>query len=368
MITLFIKSMFHRWFEVVLTSIVVAAVIATLTTQRALSSSTEGQVHELAHKLGKNMLVVPEATNLSSFYAMEYGDAFMPDSYPDRILQSSELRTPISLIQSRLYGNVETGGVPLVLVGEQTTRRGRVLDPFSSDRVMLGSSASKQLHAKSEGLLDVNGYQLTVAGVAQKPPDGLDVGVFGPLDLAQDVLEKPERINAMRLAGCWCRLDVPKLASQVQDTLPGSRAVTIAGMLKAQKGTVATAKRYSKVALAITVGLIAAIVVGLIASQVKRQIRQIGLLLATGASPWFVVLLFTGKAAIIGALGGVGGYMLGFPLTEDVAARMIGLSLPVPSGLAWPTVGLAVLVSVLAAVIPATWAARLDPTRVLREV
>ena len=57
MIVLFVRSLMHRWFELVLTSIVVAAVIATLTTQRALSSSTEEQVHGLAHKLGKNMLV-----------------------------------------------------------------------------------------------------------------------------------------------------------------------------------------------------------------------------------------------------------------------------------------------------------------------
>ncbi len=67
-------------------------------------------------------------------------------------------------------------------------------------------------------------------------------------------------------------------------------------------------------------------------------------------------------------LGGLGGYLLGFPLTEDVAARMIGVSLPAPGGLLLPTVTLAVFVSVVAAVIPAIWAARLDPTRVLREV
>lgn len=368
MIVLFIRSLLHRWFEIVLTSVVVAAVVATLTTQRALSASTEAQVHELAHKLGKNMLVVPKATNLSSFYAMDYGEASMPDSYPDRILQSPELRTPISLIQSRLYGNVEPKGVPLVLVGEQTMKRGRVADPFSSDRVIIGNTASDKLAVKPNDRVDVNGYQLTVANVVQTPPDGLDVGVFGPLDLAQDVLDRPEQLNAMRLAGCWCRLDVPKLASQVEGTLPGTRAVTIAGMLKAQKGTVATAKRYSKVAIAITIALIAAIVIGLIASQVRRQIRQIGLLLATGSSPWFVVLLFTSKAAIIGLLGGLAGYWLGFPLTEDIAARLIGITLPVPSGLMTPTITLALVVSVAAAAIPAFWAARLDPTRVLREV
>ncbi len=367
MIVLFVRSLMHRWFEIVLTSVVVAAVVATLTTQRALSASTEGQVHELAHKLGKNMLVVPKAMNLSRFYAMEYGDASMPDSYADRILKS-ELRRPISLIQSRLYGNVEPHNVPLVLVGEQTRRRGRLPDSFSSDRVTIGNAASEKLAVQAEGRLDINGSRLTVAEVTEKPSDGLDVGVFGSLELAQDVLDRPEKINAMRLAGCWCRLDVPKLATQVEETLPGSRAITIAGMLKAQKGTVATAKRYSHVAITVTIALIAAIVVGLMASQVRRQIRQIGLLLATGASPWFVVLLFTCKAAIIGLLGGFGGYLLGFPLTENVAARMIGVGLPVASGLLLPTVALTLFVSVAAAVIPAIWAARLDPTRVLREV
>lgn len=367
MINLFVRSLMHRWFEIVLTAIVVAAVIATLTTQRALSSSTEAQVHELAHKLGKNMLVVPNETNLSSFYAMEYGEATMPDSYADRILDS-ELRTPIGLIQSRLYGNVKPNGVPLVLVGEETRQRGRLIDPFSTDRVAIGKAVSEKLAVKAADRVDVHGFELTVAGVASKAPDGLDVGVFGTLGLAQEILEQPEQINAMRLAGCWCSLDVPKLASQVEDTLPGSRAITIAGMLKAQKDTVATAKRYSKVAIAITIALIAAIVIGLIASQVRRQIRQIGLLLATGSSPWFVVLLFTCKAAIIGVLGGLGGYLLGFPLTKDVAARLIGVSLPVPSGLLLPTLILALIASVVAAIVPAIWAARLDPTRVLREV
>jgi putative ABC transport system permease protein len=368
MIVLFFKSLMHRWFEMVLTGVVVAAVVATLTTQRALSSSTEDQVHGLAHKLGKNMLVVPKATNLSSFYAMDYGDATMPGSSADVILESPELRTPISLIQSRLYGNVTPKGVPLVLVGEETRRRGKITQPFSSDKVLLGNSASSMLTAEADDQLDVNGYQLTVSGVTQKPPDGLDVGVFGSLDLAQDVLEKPEKINAMRLAGCWCRVDVPKLATQVEGALPESRAITIAGMLKAQKGTVATAKRYSKVAFWITIGLIAAIVIGLIASQVRRQIRLIGLLLATGSSPWYVVFLFMCKAAIIGLLGGLGGYYLGAPLTENVAAKLIGVALPVPSGLLMPTLILAIAVSVAAAIVPAIWAARMDPTIVLREV
>jgi putative ABC transport system permease protein len=367
MFVLFLRSLANRWIELLLTSVLVAGVTATLTAQRALSSSTDAQVHDLAHKLGKNMLVVPVATKLSEFYAMEYGEASVPDSYSDRILES-ELRTSISLIQSRLYGNVEPKGVPLVLVGDRTSSGGKILDPFSSDRVTIDESAASRLGVKAADQFAVNGAQLTVAGVTNKPPDALDVGIFGPLDLAQDVLNKPDRINAMRLAGCWCRLDVPQLGKQVEGVLPGTKAVTIAGMLSAQKGTVATAKRYSGVTLAVAIGLIAAIVVGLIASQVKRQLRQVGLLLATGSSPWFIVLLFVSRAAIVGLLGGLGGYLLGFPLTEELASRMIGVALPVSGGLLVHTVLLAVVVSVVSGVVPAVWAARLDPTRVLREV
>lgn len=366
MFRLFLKSLGHRSMELLFTSVLVAGVIATLTTQRALSSSTEGQVHDLAHKLGKNMLVVPAATKLSQFYAMEYGEPSLPDSYSDRIV-GSELRTSISLIQSRLYGNIEPKGIPLVLVGDRTTRGGKVVDPFSSDRVTIGESVASRLGIKAADRLDVNGAQLTVAGVTSNPPDALDVGVFGPLELAQDVLTKPEKINAMRLAGCWCRLDVPELAKQVETVLPETKAVTMAGMLSAQKGTVAMAKRYSGVTLAAAFGLIAAIVVGLIASQVKRQLRQVGLLLATGSAPWFVVAVFVARAAVVGLIGGVGGYLLGFPLTEELASRMIGVALPVPTDLLVPTLVSAVAVSVASGVVPAIWAARLDPTRVLRE-
>lgn len=367
MFVLFLKSLANRWLELVLTSIVVAGVVSALSAQRALSSSTEAQVHELAHTLGKNMLVVPSRTNLSDFYAMDYGEVFLPDSYADRILES-ELRKPISLIQSRLYGNIEPKGIPLVLVGEQTLRRGQVVDPFSSDKVTLGETAAMRLGVAKADSIEVNGLQLSVADVTSKPLDGLDIGVFGPLDLAQEALDKPDKVNAMRLAGCWCRVDVPKLGIQVEDLLPETRAVTIAGMLKAQKGTVATAKRYSGVTLAVTIALIGAIVIGLIASQVKRQVRQNGLWLATGASPWFVVVLFVSRAGVIGILGGIGGYLLGFPLTKELASRFIGISLPVPDDMLWQTLVLATLISVLAAIIPAVYAARLDPTRVLREV
>lgn len=367
MLFLFLRSLRYRWFEYLLASVVVAVVVATVTVQRSLSSSTESQVHDLAHKIGKNMLVVPSDMDLAGFYRLHYDKSAMPDSYPDKI-QESSLRQHISLVQSRLYENINVNEVPLVLVGEETRRRGRIANPFSSLEVTLGDTAADRLGLGESDTLDVNGLPLVIEHVSAAPPDGLDIGVFGSLDLVQEAADRHGEINAMRLAGCWCRVDVPQLASDVEGVLPDTKALTIAGVIKAQKGTVEVAKRYSVVTLAVGVALIAGIVVVLIASQVKRQVREIGLLLATGASPWGIVLSFMVKGLLVGVLGGLAGYYLGFPLTEEVAARLIGLPLPAPEDLLGITVALSVAVSTLSALLPALRAARLDPTQVLREV
>lgn len=366
MLLLFFKSLRYRWLEYLMAAIVVAAAIATLTVQRSLSASTEDQIHDLAHKLGKNMLVVPSETELSDFYALRYDSSAMPDSHPD-IIQNSDLKRHISLAQSRLYANMEFGAVPLVFVGEKTKRRGRVSRALPRGGVMLGETASKRLGAKRSDSLEVNDLDLKVYRVLKKPPGGLDVGVFASLETAQEVLDRPGEINAMRLGGCWCRVDIPALASQVEELLPDTQAVTIAGMLKAQKGTIAEAKRYSAVTLAVAIFLIAGIVIALISSQVRRQVREIGLLLATGASPWLIVLMFTLTAALVGGLGGLAGHFLGFPLTAKVASSLIGLPLPASEGLLGATLALSIIVSTLSALVPAVRAARLDPTEVLRE-
>jgi putative ABC transport system permease protein len=366
MLFLFLRSLRYRWLEYLLAAGVVALVIATLTVQRSLSWSTEDRIHGLAHKLGKNMLVVPSKMDLSDFYSLQYDSSTMPDSYPQRI-QSSEVSRHISSIQSRLYGNMELSRTALIMVGERGITKGREYSPVPRGKALLGETASSRLGLNRSDNLAVNNLELMVDGVVARPPDGLDVGIFTSLETAQDALERPSQINAMRLAGCWCSLDVPTLASQVEQILPATRAVTVAGMLKAQKGTIAEAERYSAVTLLVAVILIGGVVVVLMLSQVRGEVREIGLLLATGTAPGQIILMFVLKAALVGMVGGFAGYLLGFPLTAEVASTMIGLPLPVPESLLGITVVLSTVVSALSALLPAVHAVRLDPAEVLRE-
>jgi len=356
----------HRWVEYLLGAVVIAVVTGALILQRSVTASVDDRVHDLAHKLGKNMLVVPEASEPSDFHLLHYDDAGMPDDYPERIRRSG-LSQNIGLVAAQLNANVEVNGIPLILVGEHA-RDGRPPDNASlAAEAELAPEAARRLRAQPGDQFLIRETPVFVTGVREFPPDGLGMGVFTSLTTAQLIMDRPGEINAMRLGGCWCRLDVPTLASEVERLLPGTRAITVAGVLKAQRETVSTMKTYSLTLYVVGVLLVGGTVVALISNQVRRSLREIGLLLAVGASTAAVGRLLIGKAALVGAAGGLLGYLVGIWLTIRLGSSLLHVPLEPPHGLWLPVVAACVLVSVVAAAVPARRAALLDPSEALRK-
>lgn len=367
MIRLFFHSVKSRWFEYVAGGAVVAVVVAALVVQQSLSASAENQIHDLAHNLGNNMLVVPAETDLFDFYTQRYDDATMPEDYPDKI-RSSSLGRHIRRIQPQLFGNLEVDGVPLILVGQKGLFRSTGPPGSSIPFAVLGDEAANHLDLAPGDTLIAGGESLVVKKVARSLPDGYDMAVLTELSVAQRILGRPGVINAMRMGGCWCRTDVPALAVDVQNLLPGTRAVTVAGVMKSQTGIIAKVKKYSKVLYGLAILLIAGITAALTSGQLRRQIREIGLLLAIGARSSSVIVLFILMAALVGSVGAAMGLLLGIPLTEYFTSRLIGYSLPISDIQFAPILALTIGVSIVSALVPALRAARLDPTIVLREL
>jgi putative ABC transport system permease protein len=348
-------------------AIVVAIVVAALVVQNSLSASAEGQIHDLSHNLGKNMLVVPEETDMFDFYTQRYDDATMPDDYPDRI-RSSTLARHIRGIQPLLFGNLEVNGVPLVIVGQKALFRASGSDRETVRRAVLGDEAASRLGLKQGDTLVVGDVPLVVAQVAGSMREGFDIAVVTELSVAQQLLDRPGAINAMRVGGCWCSTDVPALAKDVQNLLPGTRAITVAGVLKSQKGIISRVSEYSRILYGLALFLIAGFIAALISNQLRRQKREMGLLLAMGTRPSWVTALFVTTAALVGTTGAILGIFLSFPLAEYFASRMIGYAVPISLELVTPILFAAVGMSMLSALIPAIRAGRLDPTIVLREL
>lgn len=352
----------RRSLEYALGAFAIALVVAAVIAQRAVTASADKAVHDLAHKLGTNVLVLPEAADLAAFHGQRYGSEALPGDAPATI-RASEIARHVQTIEARVYGNVPAPGGEVVLVG-QDARWPSLGDVTPA---VVGAEAARALGVGPGGVFRLGGEAFTVLQVTETPPDGLDLGVFVPLAAAQRVLGRPGELSALRLGGCFCSIDVAALAGEVERLLPGARAISVAGMVKAQEGSLATMKRYSGALHATGALVVALVVAALVASQTRRRTRELGLLVAIGAPPRAIVLLIAAQAAAAGAAGGLLGWLLALPLVRWLGGAVLDLPLAIPAGLLLPAVALAALVAAVAALVPAGRAARLDPTVVLRE-
>lgn len=363
MLTLLKEELKRRRLEHLLCAAAISVVTAAVVAQRTVAVSAEDAFHDLAHRLGANMLVLPAGLDPGDFYRQQYGSASLPGDAEEK-LRNSEVAEHLRAVAPRLLGRAEIAGGALLIAGDA----GRW--PAAQDSLepaVAGAEAARRLGLAAGSTLKVGKTGLRILGIAQAAPGGLDEALFLPLPAAQRILGRPGQINALELSGCWCRIDVSALASRVERVLPGSRAITLAGMEAAQKGSVAAVQRSSAVSFAAGGGFIAVALAALTTAQVRRRKREIGLLLAVGAPPRFISLLFTIQAALAGAAGAAAGWALSWPLTRILSRHFLDLSLS-PSMHMLP---LAILVgagvAAIAAQIPAQLATSRDPTEVLHE-
>ncbi len=107
-------------------------------------------------------------------------------------------------------------------------------------------------------------------------------------------------------------------------------------------------------------------IVTIMTIAVSERTSEIGLLVALGAPRQTILGLFLGEAVALSALGGLLGLALGFGLAQ--AIHFFFPALPVHTPLAFVVLAelVAVVIGLLAGVLPARRAARLDPVEALR--
>ena len=109
-------------------------------------------------------------------------------------------------------------------------------------------------------------------------------------------------------------------------------------------------------------------VMGTISSNVRERRREIGTMMALGATPGLASRLFLLKASWLGLVGGVGGSLVGTLAAVALGPYWAGVRVD-----ALPSVGIiacicALLLTLAAAYWPARQAAQLDPCNCFREV
>ena len=99
---------------------------------------------------------------------------------------------------------------------------------------------------------------------------------------------------------------------------------------------------------------------------ISERTGEIGLLRALGAESGQVQLLFLGEAVVLAGLGGIAGLLLGIGGAQLLTFALPALPVHTPWIYVFIAEALAVFIGIIAGVVPARRAARLDPVEALR--
>lgn len=378
--------------------------VTALVAIRHVTVFSEREVGQQLQSLGANVLVLPKAATLQDYYSADLTSQTLPESHVasilianlpgverlspklcvaakvgDRavtltgILPQSEFQAKAAWQSVSLFSNKHEGckkaacgpktydGSPEALATERT------IDQLKGNEAIIGADVAEFSKLKPGNSVKVLGESLQVLAVLPRTGTVDDGRVFAHLHTVQRMTKAGEVVNAIEVMGC-CEDAAGGLVPSLTELLPDSKVVTISQVVSTQVGINRLMSQMSLFVLSILVIVGGASVASTISSNVRERRREVGTLMALGATSGLVMRLFLLKAIVLGLVGGIGGCGLGLVLAMVLGSQWAGVSVTPLPDLLLIAVGAALLITILAAYWPARSASRLDPCSCFSDV
>ena len=405
--TLVWKEMVRRPGQACIALFVVALGVSALVAVDSVVSSSETRIAGQMRQLGANILILPEGVTLQDYHAADSHGKSLPEEYVSRIAFAQkvgveELAPKLSIAcelkdspvvltgilpRTEFYKKSAWQSAELIAAGINDSAVGRKhegcqgkacqmatadktdLKSYASTRVvheldpnsaLVGCDLAENLQIEPGQRIEVMGDKLLVAGILPATGTTDDGRVFAHLHTVQALADAGPIVNVIEVMGC-CEEAASDLVTELDELLPEARVVTIAQIVETQVTVNRLMSRLSYVLFCILMLIGGASIASVMFANVTERRRELGTLIALGATPAMISQMMLLKASTIGFLGGVLGLGLGLATALIVGPSWLGLSV----GFSLPSMLLSLVaacgVALVASYLPARRAAHLDP-------
>lgn len=356
----------------------------------------EDDYRKIMKNLGFNLLMIPKDQNLADLYADDFASKYMDEEAVSKLSASKimTIRHLLPSLQQKIKWPEQQRTIILIGTRGEVPFLHRdpkepILVAVPKGAAVVGYELAASLNLNEGAIIKLLGKSFKIEKLNEERGTKDDITIWIDLHEAQQLLNKPNQINAILALKCHCagneisqvRQDISAILPEVQVIEHGSNVITRAeardrAAREAKEAIQAEVlnrqrvrneqERFSSIFVPLVL-LASGIWIGLLfISNVRERKSEIGILQAIGVQSSKIMFLFLSKALIMGAGGALLGYFIG-----------------VMSGMKWEGVSstdllfdpqlflvaflLALLLSIMASWIPAFIASRQDPADVLRE-
>ncbi len=357
-----IRELKQRKVRLITSLLVIFLATAVIVSLQSISNSSKKALTKQLRNLGATMLVIPRSLSATDFYTATYDQAEMPETYFYKLTGSGLIKGEDVIAQ--LSSRIEIGGQQAILTGV-------LLSPLEGEvgvrgSVFLGNEIAKLLGKKQDGQLSIKEKKFTIAKVLQEKGTMDDIRIFAQLQTVQELLKRGRIISTIEIAGGEIT-GTQNLAGKIEVLLPDTKVVTKKRIVQTQANTILALRKYSILLLIIVFLMGGMNIANYMFINVRERRREIGTLLAIGATPRIIFKVFLQKAMLLGLAGGLTGYIFGTFLAISLGPKVVKVQVsPSLEWCIWAVI-IAVVFSVVSSAIPARRAANLDPAEILQE-
>ncbi len=403
--TLVWSELRERPWSVVSSSIAILLGVAALVAIRHVNVHSEQEVSRQLSSLGANILILPRDASLQNYYAADRNGLTLPEEHVVEVLMAG--LPGVEKVTPKLSMPAKMGGLDVTLTGilpqseftaqaawqtaamftpkkhegctkashgpsdangtPESLNTSRSIENLEKDQIVLGADVADRSAFSDGDTVEILGGKFTVLGTLSRTGTVDDSRVFAHLHTVQELAKTGEVVSAIEVIGC-CEDAAGDLVPELSKLLPNARVVTVSQVVQTQVGVNRLMAGTSWFVLGILVVVGGASLASAIAANVRERRREIGTLMAIGATPGFVLRLFLVKAMILGVAAGTIGCVLGLVTAMIAGPQWAGVAVTPLWNLAFIAIAAATVVAVVAAWFPARQAAKLDPCLCFQEV
>ncbi len=399
------KELRERPAALVTSGLAVLLGVAALVAIRHVVSASETEVGRQMESLGANVLILPKEATLQNYYAADMQRHTLPESHVSRvlieglpgverlspkfsttvqvgerdvtltgILPQSEFQASAAWQSVSLFSNKHVGCKKAASSGHVATDTSpdalvtdRSIAELNENEIVVGAEVAEATGIAAGDALTILGEEFRTLGVLPRTGTVDDSRIFAHLHTVQRLTGAGEVVSVIEVLGC-CEDAAGQLVPQLSALLPDAKVVTISHVVQAQVGVNRLMGNMSLFVTAILVVVGGSSVAGTIAANVRDRRREVGTLMALGASPGYVAGMFLLKAFWVGLGAGIVGAVLGLVAAVGWGPQWAATAVEPLPGPTIAAVGVAVVVSLAAAYFPARRAAKIDPCLCFQEI
>lgn len=364
--------------------------VASFVTLYVVSENVNKSVAENLDEFGANMLITPQSDGLNLNYG---GISITGLTFENNNLNQEDIekiktiknKDNLSVIAPKLFNSVKiitlngTNEKNMVAAGINFKDEIRLKKwwrikgkyPSQENEILVGNEVSKLLGTKLNQKINLNGEEFLISGILEETGSQDDALIFLDLKKSQDLFNKKNELSLIEIAARCYDCPIEEIVRQTSGKLPRAKVTAIKQSIESKMTAIHRFEHFSLGISAVILIISLLIVFTNVNASVNERTKEIGIFMSVGFRRWHIIKIILLEVLIASFSAGVIGFFIGIAgakIITPILSMDDSITINFSYSLLLLSAGMAVTAGLLASVLPALKAARLDPTVAFRSL